>query len=153
MSPKIKSKPDWTEELARALAEEFLKEDSDGDEKLNREEFGTFLEKNGLERDQTDLAFAIFDNDKSGLLDFGEFVEFVLYQAIAEKYPRVYLARAFTAFDVDKNGILDSTELGRFLKLVGVEEPEEYTAAVIQASGGKPLTIDQLADILEIPSE
>jgi calcium-binding protein CML len=145
--------PAFTEEDARNLLELFKGFDKDGDKKLTPAEFREFLAAAKADPSKAELAFAIFDNDKSGKLDFEEFVEFVLYQILAETHPRPYFARAFEAFDADKSGKLDAGELGNFLKLVGVPDAATVATGVIAESGGEPLTFDKLATLLELPPE
>jgi Ca2+-binding EF-hand superfamily protein len=64
-----------------------------GTKQLSKAEFKEFLKAAELGPDTADLAFAIFDNDKSGKIDFEEFVEFILYEALAETAPRAYFQR------------------------------------------------------------
>jgi Ca2+-binding EF-hand superfamily protein len=139
-----------TKELAGMLLKAFHQIDKDGDNQLTLPEFRDFLTASDIDPSFAELAFVIFDADKSGYLDFEEFVSFVVYQSLAEEHPRQYFAKAFVAFDADNSGTLDASELEAYFKLTGVENPAELAGAIISAAGGKPLTFDQLADLLEL---
>jgi Ca2+-binding EF-hand superfamily protein len=145
--------PAITEEVARTLVELFKTFDKDGDKKLTPAEFREFLTAAKANPNKSDLAFAIFDKDKSGLLEFEEFIELVLYEKLSETHPRAYFARAFEAFDADKSGKLDAAELGNYLKLAGVPDAATVAAGVIADAGGAPLTFDKLATLLELPPD
>jgi Ca2+-binding EF-hand superfamily protein len=144
-----------TEEDARQLVETFLKYDADDDKQLSLSEFREFLKEAKVPSEFADLAFVVFDNDKSGKIDFEEFVEFIIYLAVAQVSPRAYFARAFEAFDADKSGKLDAAELSKFLQITGVPNAAEVAAAAIaQAGGGAAgLTFEQFATALELPAE
>jgi Ca2+-binding EF-hand superfamily protein len=142
-----------TEEFVRGLLDEFLKFDADGDKKLNVKEFADFLKKNGLNPRTAPLAFAVFDNDKSGKIDFEEFVEFSLFEAISEKLPRTYFRRIFDAFDADKSGKLDAAELGKFLKLSLVKNADAVAAKIVAKTGGEGLSFEKIVETLEIPPD
>jgi hypothetical protein len=144
----IKRIPEGT---ARQLLSLFLTFDSDGDKKLTLSELRDFLKQAELDPGSAELALAIFDNDKSGFLEFEEFVEFAVYQELSESQPRLYFERAFKAFDTNKSGKLDRSELQKFLKLVGLVGVDEVTKALEAASVGNGLTFDKFADLFDLP--
>jgi Ca2+-binding EF-hand superfamily protein len=144
--------PSTTEDFARTLIEVFLSFDTNGDQKLSYDEFLAFLKAINIDEWSAPLAFAIFDADRSGFLDFGEFLDFVIYQGLAATNPREYFKRAFVAFDVDKSGKLDAAELGRFLTVTGVQNADELATATVAGCQGA-LTFEQLAYVLDLPAE
>jgi Ca2+-binding EF-hand superfamily protein len=132
----------------RGLFEDF---DTDGNKKLNRAEMVAFLEAAELEAQLVDLAFAVFDKDKSGFLDFEEFVESVLFATMGkDELPR-YTRRIFEAFDVDKSGKLDSKELRTFLKVLQVDRLDEWHDYIFKETRGQPVSVEDIIDIFQRP--
>jgi Ca2+-binding EF-hand superfamily protein len=139
-----------SEEELRGYRECFVVCDEDGDRKLNRAEMQIFLTETGLGTNLLDLAFIVFDKDKSGLLDFEEFVECILFlQLSADDFP-LYIRRLFEAFDADKSGKLDSKELLRFLKVAQVKNPEEWANYTMAQTQGGPVPVEKLIEVLQM---
>jgi Ca2+-binding EF-hand superfamily protein len=145
---KVKAKvAALNKEEVEQVRDVFLEFDTDGDGKLTLSELKDFLREINNHVDSAELAFAIFDNDKSGYIDFQEFVEFATYEKSWYDDPRQYFLRAFEAFDTDKSGKLDAAELANYFRITGVECPELLARKAI-AYGNGALTFDQLVSLL-----
>jgi Ca2+-binding EF-hand superfamily protein len=131
----------------RGYRELFEAYDKDGNKKLNRAELEAFLREAQMLPELVDLAFVVFDKDKSGLLDFEEFVECLLFQQLSLDNMPLYFKRIFEAFDEDKDGKLDSKELLRYFKVAQLEHAEEWAERMIAETGGRPVSVDVLIKV------
>jgi Ca2+-binding EF-hand superfamily protein len=93
---------------------------------------------------QADLAFYLYDTDKSGTLEFEEFWSFVSEAYFGQDQPKIFLKRAFDAFDADKNGTLDQTEIETYFTVAGLENPCELAASLLEEYHGEAVTFEQL---------
>jgi Ca2+-binding EF-hand superfamily protein len=134
-----------------AYREAFEEYDTDGNKKLNRAELLAFLKDMNLTPELVDLAFVVFNKDKSGLMNFEEFVECVMFRAASTDDFGLYTRRVFQAFDVDKSGKLDSQELRTFLQVLQVDLIDEWHRGILSETGGQPVSVEKIIEVFSRP--
>jgi Ca2+-binding EF-hand superfamily protein len=111
----------------KSLFEKFMKNNPDG--QLDRKEFVrlyTEIRPEAPERldEISEFVFKVFDADKSGSIDFNEFL--VAYALTSRGDLKKKLEYAFALYDSDNNGYLDRDELrtvlAGMLDLLGAEK-------------------------------
>merc|ERR1711957_515861 len=75
-------------------------------------------------------AFDLFDNDGSGEIEFGEFLD-VMTAKLSGKNTKEEIDRVFKLFDKDRNGTLEADDLSRVCKELGEDMTEEDIREVI----------------------
>ena len=97
------------------LKEIFQSMDKNGDGHLTLEELGEGMQHAGLDKREIASLFKKMDTDKSGLIDYTEFLSSSIQQKECLKEEK--LTEAFKAFDKDGSGKISKEEIYQVLKI------------------------------------
>jgi Ca2+-binding EF-hand superfamily protein len=139
----------WKSPEARQQAREYVAQvfhdlDVDGSGALEIDEVRNALPRLGMLPEQAELAFYLYDIDRSGTLQLPEFWKFIVEVSNADVHPRSFLKRAFKAFDADNNGVLDQQEIETYFTIAGLENPVELARELSEHFQRQPVTFKQL---------
>ena len=98
------------------IRDSFLRIDKDGDGQLTKDELTEYFGTSNLER--VDFTLQLMDLDRSGTIEFHEFIEMVAFLEFNKGVTEDKLRQFFKAMDVDGNGTLSAKELRRFYQNV-----------------------------------
>ena len=98
------------------IRDNFLRIDKDGDGQLTKDELTDYFGTANLER--VDFTLKLMDMDRSGTIEFHEFIEMVAFLEYSKGVTEEKLRQFFKAMDVDGNGILSAKELRNFYQSI-----------------------------------
>jgi Ca2+-binding EF-hand superfamily protein len=119
-TPAKKSSP---EEVA-ALRQTFNALDTRHRGKIDARALSVLCKEIGIPTDVAPLVAMVFDQDRSGSINFEEFVEYMESVVDLEVNPRRFFLHVFNAIDTNRSGLLDPQELVRFASLLNVTMTE-----------------------------
>ena len=109
--------------------------DKNGDGSISTKELGVVMRsvgKNPTDRELQEIILE-FDKDKSGTLDFEEFMT-MMSRKLYEKDAREELFQAFRVFDIDGNGLVSAAELRHVLISLPEKLSDEDVDEMIRAA-------------------
>ena len=98
------------------IRDNFLRIDKDGDGQLTKDELTEYFGTANLER--VDFTLRLMDLDRSGAIEFHEFIEMVAFLEFNKGVTEDKLRQFFKAMDADGNGTLSAKELRSFYQSV-----------------------------------
>jgi calcium-dependent protein kinase len=116
------------DEEVKGLKDIFIALDTNGDGHLSFEEVKNGLAKIGYEKKNVEELFKNMDTDKSGMIDYTEFLASTMQKKIAFKEDK--LADAFKAFDKDNSGKISVKEIHTVLNLSEKDDKEQIKQIV-----------------------
>jgi calmodulin len=122
-----------TEEQIAEFKEAFQIFDKDGDGLITTKELGTIMRSLGQTLSEEELKTIIeeVDHDKSGTIDFQEFLELMAWK-MKEIDIEDELIEAFKVFDRDGNGLISAHELRFVMSSAGEKLSEEDIEEMIR---------------------
>ena len=122
-----------TEEQIAEFKEAFQIFDKDGDGLITTKELGTVMRSLGqnLSEDELKAMIEEVDTDKSGTIDFQEFLGLMAWK-MKESGIEEELIEAFKVFDRDGNGLISAHELRFVMSTSGEELSEEDIEEMIR---------------------
>eukprot|EP01121_Diplochlamys_sp_Union-15-3_P010048 TRINITY_DN2777_c0_g1_i1.p1 TRINITY_DN2777_c0_g1~~TRINITY_DN2777_c0_g1_i1.p1 ORF type:complete len:150 (+),score=46.84 TRINITY_DN2777_c0_g1_i1:53-502(+) len=122
-----------TEEQIAEFKEAFSLFDKDGDGAITTKELGTVMRSLGQNPTEADLEEMIkeVDQDKSGTIDFPEFLTMMAKQMKNEDTEEE-IREAFKVFDKDGNGFISAAELRHVMTNLGEKLSEEEVDEMIK---------------------
>jgi calcium-binding protein CML len=111
---------------------QFQQIDADDNGLLSPEELAHFAKISDIDPHFVDLAFLMFDGDKTGSLKFEEFVDFMKIARNFDHDKRSFLRRVFQAVDEDKSGSIDGSELQKLSEILGQPMTLEEATKVVK---------------------
>jgi calcium-dependent protein kinase len=121
--------------------------DETGEGKLDKDElleaFKKYLEYSAFSKDEIDLIFSCIDFDKSGFIDYSEFMIAAMNQE--DLLSDIKLQSAFKIFDRNRSGTITKDEIKANLGVTGKEEEASIDAIFAQANmdGDEVITYDE----------
>jgi len=147
--------PNFHDEEIAQMRADFNLLDKDGDGSITREEFDGLAEVFRIPPKFVDLAFVMSDADRSGTINFDEFVQWMHSSKTFDTDQYNFFLRVFNAIDVDKDGKLSLPELQRLCGLIGMErtdaELEKEMKRLDLTGTGKALIFDDFLRWMNIP--
>jgi len=107
----------------KTLKEIFIAIDKNGDGHLSFDEVKEGMSKIGLDKKNVEELFKNMDTDKSGMIDYTEFLASTMQRKVAFKADK--LADAFKAFDKDNSGKISVGEIHSVLNLTDKDEKDK----------------------------
>ncbi|MCQ2817976.1 MAG: protein kinase, partial [archaeon] len=111
------------------LREQFLAFDTDHNGSISYDELQYQLRKLNISRDELYRLFRLVDTDKSGEIDYSEFIAATL--DTKKDIREAYLRDAFLKFDQDGSGKISKEEMMKVLKIKEGEEKAEHLSKMI----------------------
>ena len=99
-----------------AIRDLFRTIDQDGDGQLTKEELTEYFGKS--KQDKVDFNMRLMDLDRSGTVEFHEFLEMVAFLDYDKGITEKNIKQFFSALDADGNGILSADELRKFYNVM-----------------------------------
>jgi len=163
--------PEFSKEDIEVFYDGFTAFDTDGDNRLNKEELAVALKYMGqaVQKDKLDAFFSKVDIDGSGYIEWNEFLwimrafydikrrEFEKhYYGIAKQFPEftkndidAFIA-AFHEFDSDGSGALDVNELGHCFKAMGMRFRPEQVGEILKSVDANKSGVVEWDEFLQI---
>ena len=98
------------------IRDKFLSIDKDGDGQLTKDELTDYFGTEKTER--VDFTLKLMDLDRSGTIEFHEFMEMVAFLEFNKGVTEEKLKQFFRAIDVDGNGNLSANEIRSFYQVI-----------------------------------
>merc|ERR1711953_819431 len=122
------------------IPEEFVQEiratfdlfDQDNSGSIDREELGDVFKSLGQRYSDAELDEMIAENDNSGSIEFGEFLQ-LMRRRMRDTDTEEELVEAFKVFDRDSNGLITVQELRMVMKQIGENLSEKDCKEIIEA--------------------
>jgi Ca2+-binding EF-hand superfamily protein len=163
--------PEFSREDIEVFYDGFTAFDTDGDNRLDKNELATALKYMGqaVQKDKLDAFFAKVDSDGSGYIEWVEFLQIMRafyeikrkefekhYYGVAKQFPEfsrndidAFIA-AFHEFDADGSGALDVAELANCFKAMGMRFRPEQVHEILKSVDANQSGVVEWDEFLQI---